>query len=358
MSYWKATKTKTPEPSPSSISGWTSYETYTKNSHKYNKQAEPYAEIWAAQTSRSKMQNLLVIRCTMLGPFLFGTQTYCPAALKEAISGALLPENGLWPVFYKFGDQKKLESFTMVVEYALRALESDPFFIPFTLTDYGMNKVEAEASCIGYFQYLCNDLKESIPLPELRTYVRVVRMQLKYIIVTMRSEGCRYVVEGFMKKQQEHEDITETIKERGNKNTRDCKYRAAIADYTRAIKLSPYSETLYCNRAMCYLKCQDFWLACIDSQRAYVLKPDYDKAYYRCAEAWLRMGEIRYAAIISQMAAKICRYSSDLVKQLRDIKEMWIKAKCVGYDSSKCYSKGWLVCVLVSPQVRSQGLDV
>ena len=70
------------------------------------------------------------------------------------------------------------------------------------------------------------------------------------------------------------------------------------------------------------------------------------------------MGEIRYAAIISQMAAKICRYSSDLVKQLRDIKEMWIKAKCVGYDSSKCYSKGWLVCVLVSPQVRSQGLDV
>ena len=31
----------------------------------------------------------------------------------------------LWPVFYEFDDQKKLESFTMVVEYALRALVSD-----------------------------------------------------------------------------------------------------------------------------------------------------------------------------------------------------------------------------------------
>ena len=53
----------------------------------------------------------------------------------------------------------------------------------------------------------------------------------------MRTEGAHYVIDIFKKKQSEHVDITEAIKERGNKNTRELKYRAAIADYTRALKL-------------------------------------------------------------------------------------------------------------------------
>ena len=51
------------------------------------------------------------------------------------------------------------------------------------------------------------------------------------------------------------------------------------------------------------------------------------QAYYRCTDAWLHMGELRYAAIISQMAAKICRFSSDLVKQSKEMKDIWMKAK-------------------------------
>lgn len=41
----------------------------------------------------------------------------------------------------------------------------------------------------------------------------------------------------------------------------------------------------------------------------------------------MHLGELRYAAILNQVARKVCQYSCDLEKQRREIKEMWDKAK-------------------------------
>ena len=87
----------------------------------------------------------------------------------------------------------------------------------------------------------------------------------------------------FLEGLQDKEQLVLPIKERGNTNFRDGRYRAAIGDYTRAIRillvsslapvslpfpplppslslsLSPYSAVLYSNRSLCHLKNGDSW---------------------------------------------------------------------------------------------------
>ena len=89
--------------------------------------------------------------------------------------------------------------------------------------------------------------------------------------------------EAFLQTLADKEQLVGPIKERGNANFKELRYRAAIADYSRAIKLwsvksikfggdlyrrnealcllcsSPYSPILFCNRALCYLRNGDLW---------------------------------------------------------------------------------------------------
>ena len=67
--------------------------------------------------------------------------------------------------------------------------------------------------------------------------IKLSAVSVKYFIVNLKEGGAYYLITLFRQKQDEHNDVVETIKERGNKNTRDTKYRAAIADYTRALKI-------------------------------------------------------------------------------------------------------------------------
>ena len=59
--------------------------------------------------------------------------------------------------------------------------------------------------------------------------------------------------------------------------------------------------------------------ACVDSYRALVLRPSWEKAYYRCAEAWAKMGELPEALAINQAGLRACSEHPDLVKQLREL---------------------------------------
>ena len=86
--------------------------------------------------------------------------------------------------------------------------------------------------------------------------------------------------EAFLQTVADKEQLVGPVKERGNANFKELRYRAAIADYSRAIKLwlvksnmsgrngalciiafslSPYSPVLFCNRALCYLRNGDLW---------------------------------------------------------------------------------------------------
>ena len=50
-----------------------------------------------------------------------------------------------------------------------------------------------------------------------------------------------------------------------------------------------------------------------------MLRPVWEKAYFRCAEAWAKMGEVSEALAINQAGLRACSDHSDLEKQLREL---------------------------------------
>ncbi len=92
---------------------------------------------------------------------------------------------------------------------------------------------------------------------------------------------------------------------------------------------SPFNPILYCNRAMCYLRNEEFWCACLDSYRAVVLRSGWEKAYYRCSEAWAKLGEPKVALIINREGLRECIESGDLHKQSAEL--------CSGKPSAELY---------------------
>ena len=51
-----------------------------------------------------------------------------------------------------------------------------------------------------------------------------------------------------------------------------------------------------------------------------VLRPGWEKAYYRCSEAWAKLGEPEMALEINKEGIKECREVEDLSKQTADLK--------------------------------------
>ena len=56
----------------------------------------------------------------------------------------------------------------------------------------------------------------------------------------------------------------------------------------------------------------------MDSYRALVLDPTWEKPYYRCAEAWHRMGDIAHAVEINKQGQKHAKTSADLNSQFHN----------------------------------------
>ena len=69
------------------------------------------------------------------------------------------------------------------------------------------------------------------------TLVTSPPLLVRHVIKTMHSRGVRYVIEEWAAKCQRNSEVMEAIKEQGNKHTKELQYRAAIADYTRAIRM-------------------------------------------------------------------------------------------------------------------------
>ena len=56
--------------------------------------------------------------------------------------------------------------------------------------------------------------------------------------------------------------------------------------------------------------------ACVDSYRALILHPTWEKPYYRCAEAWHRLGEISVAIGVNSRGRVLASSCADLNSQL------------------------------------------
>ena len=59
--------------------------------------------------------------------------------------------------------------------------------------------------------------------------------------------------------------------------------------------------------------------ACVDSYRALVLRPEWEKPYYRCSEAWLLLGNHSVALAVNGMGCDMCLLNSGLQKQRTEI---------------------------------------
>ena len=67
--------------------------------------------------------------------------------------------------------------------------------------------------------------------------------------------------------------------------------------------------------------------ACVDSYRALVLRPDWEKPYYRCAEAWLRLGDVNTAVAVNKSGREACSDRADLERQYKEIQDLITAAR-------------------------------
>ena len=59
--------------------------------------------------------------------------------------------------------------------------------------------------------------------------------------------------------------------------------------------------------------------ACVDSFRALVLRPEWEKPYYRCSEAWLSLGNHSLALKMNKLGRDLCSSTSELCRQNEQI---------------------------------------
>lgn len=59
--------------------------------------------------------------------------------------------------------------------------------------------------------------------------------------------------------------------------------------------------------------------ACVDGFRAVVLREDWHKAYYRCADAWNKLGSLNKALAINERGRRMCSERADLDKQWKEL---------------------------------------
>ena len=74
---------------------------------------------------------------------------------------------------------------------------------------------------------------------------------------------------------------------------RQQEYKAAIHDYSKAIKADKEFTEAYYNRGTCYLGLKDYKAAILDFTKALELDADFAKAYY--SRATVRVGQNDFA---------------------------------------------------------------
>ena len=79
----------------------------------------------------------------------------------------------------------------------------------------------------------------------------------------------------------------EKLKNEGNDNFKKGKYNAAIELYGEAIQCDGSNPAYYTNRAIAYLKIDDFDAAMNDCKQALNIDPKFAKAYNRISKCYI-----------------------------------------------------------------------
>jgi hypothetical protein len=74
-----------------------------------------------------------------------------------------------------------------------------------------------------------------------------------------------------------------------------------------------------------------FRSSCLDSYRALVLKPSWEKPYYRCAESLCKLGDLATALTINTTGRSMCEQQGELERQHSELQQL---SKCVNVDTT------------------------
>lgn len=112
------------------------------------------------------------------------------------------------------------------------------------------------------------------------------------------------------------------LKDQGNKLFSTRKYEEAISCYSRAIIKNASVPTFFTNRALCYLKLQQWELACPDCRRALDMDPSSVKGHFFLGQALLELDNYDEAIKYLQRASDLAKeqrlnFGDDIASQLR-----------------------------------------
>ncbi|XP_062289742.1 E3 ubiquitin-protein ligase TTC3-like isoform X1 [Scomber scombrus] len=109
---------------------------------------------------------------------------------------------------------------------------------------------------------------------------------------------------------------SEEMKRKGNESFSKNQYEEALKFYSKAIKYYPENHKLYGNRALCYIKCNNYLKAVGDGKRATLIKPVWAKGHYRYCEALFFLGEVQMAIEANSAAQTLCKEDKEAMKSL------------------------------------------
>lgn len=117
----------------------------------------------------------------------------------------------------------------------------------------------------------------------------------------------------------EEESLANSYKEQGNKEYKAGNFMEAIEFYTKAIEKKK-DKIFYTNRAHCFFQLKKFIKAVSDCDEAIKLDPEYAKAYFRKADAYLSLGELdrAFETILTALDKK--PQDNDIKNKLQEVK--------------------------------------
>jgi len=112
------------------------------------------------------------------------------------------------------------------------------------------------------------------------------------------------------------------LKDQGNKELAIGRYLQAISFYSEGLEYQPHNAILLSNRALAYIKVENYGLALQDADAAIECDPSYAKGYYRRASANFALHHFKLARKDFQKVCKMNPKSKDARAKLAQVEKV------------------------------------
>ncbi|XP_066547218.1 sperm-associated antigen 1 isoform X3 [Amia ocellicauda] len=113
-----------------------------------------------------------------------------------------------------------------------------------------------------------------------------------------------------------------SLKQEGNDFVKNGQYKAAIGKYSECLKLKPEECMIYTNRALCYLKLNQFVEAKQDCDSTLQFEPSNKKAFYRRALAYKGLQDYAACCADLQEVLRLDPSVQEAEKELQEAREL------------------------------------